>query len=111
MDYISVYQGSTKTVNVNLTNSDGTPYNASGALLYFTVAQDYSATTPFFSLVTTGLGSNLSNAVTGLMSFNLTTGETSLCAGSYPGSFLLVDAQSGQSPIPVGYTVLPVVLP
>jgi hypothetical protein len=111
MDYISVYQGSTKTVNVNLTNPDSTPYNASGAVLYFTVKQNYTDANNFFSLVTTGLGDNLTNALTGLMTFNLTTGETTLCAGDYPGSLLLVDVNSGRSPMPVGYTVSPAVLP
>lgn len=110
MDYIEVYQGSTPTINVNLTYPNGTPYNASGAVLYLTASPDY-ATPPFFTVATTGLGSNLTNALTGLMSFSLTTGETSLCAGNYPGSLLLVDVSSGRSPIPVGYTVLPVALP
>lgn len=110
MDYIEVYQGSTKTVNVNLTNPDNTPYNASGAALYFTASQDY-VSPPFFTLATTGLGANLSGALTGLMSFNLTTGETTLCAGDYPASLLLVDIASGRSPIPVGYRVIPVTLP
>lgn len=112
MDYIEVYQGSTKTLNVNLTNpgDPATPYNASGAALYFTASQDY-ASPPFFTLATTGLGVNLSNALTGLMTFNLGTGETSLCAGDYPASLLLIDVNSGRSPIPVGYRVLPVALP
>ncbi len=110
MDSILVYQGSAPTVNVNLTNQDGTPYNASGAALYFTAAQDY-VSAPFFSVATTGLGPNLSNALTGLMSFNLTTGNTDLCAGDYPASLLLIDVAGKPNPIPVGYTVLPVVLP
>jgi len=111
MDYIQVYQGSTSTVNVNLTNADGTPYNASGAVLYFTAKQNYSAASPLFSLPCTGLGPNLTDALTGLMSFNLTTGETSFCSETYPASLLLVDVNSGRSPMPVGYTILPVVLP
>jgi hypothetical protein len=111
MDYISVYQGSTKTVNVNLTNPDGTPYNASGASLYLTVGRNYTDTTPLFSLATTGLGSNLTNALTGLMTFSLGTGETTLCAGTYPGSLLLVDVLSGRSPAAVGYIVTPIPLP
>jgi hypothetical protein len=110
MDSIQVYQGSTKTVNVNLTNADSTPYNASGAILYFTVSQDYSSS-PLFSLATTGLGANLTGAITGLMTFNLGTGQTTLCAGNYPASLLLIDIASGRSPIPIGYSVLPVPLP
>lgn len=111
-DSICVYQGSTKTINVNLTNpgDPGTPYNASGAALYFTASPDY-VSSPFFTLATTGLGANLSNALTGLMSFNLGTGQTTLCAGDYPASLLLVDVNSGRSPIAVGYRVLPVPLP
>jgi hypothetical protein len=110
VDYIEVYQGSAPTVNVNLTNPDGTPYNASGAALYLTAAQDY-VSPPFFTVATTGLDANLSAALTGLMSFNLTTGETTQCAGNYPGSLVLVDIAGKPNPIPVGYTVLPIVRP
>jgi hypothetical protein len=111
MDYIQVYQGSTPTVNVSLTNPDSTPYNASGAILYLTVKRNYADPNNIFSISATGDGAGLSGALTGLFTFQLTTGETSLCAGDYPAGLLLVDAVSGRNPVPVGYSVLPVALP
>ncbi len=111
MDYIQVYQGGTPTVNVFLADSNGFPYNASGAVLYLSAKQDYSATENLFSLASTGLGAGLSGALTGMFGFHLTTGETSLCPGDYPAGLLLIDSSSGRNPIPIGYTVLPFVGP
>lgn len=96
MAAIDCYQGNTKSISVTLTNTDGTRFNASGCALYYTARPNY-VDDPFFTVVTTGLGANLTDALTGLMTLNLTSGNTNLCPGSYPAGFTFVDTQTGIS--------------
>lgn len=97
MGAINIYQGNTRSISVSLTNEDGTPYNASGCVLYYTARQDYVSQSYLFNIATTGLGPNLPAALTGLFVINVTSGDTTQCAGLYPAGFTLVDVNSGIS--------------
>lgn len=97
MAYIQAYQGNTTTLSVNLTNDDGTPFNASGYALWFSAKQTYSDSSYLINTATTGVGANAANAVTGLMIINLTTGDTNQCVGIYPAQFTL----TGGNPLSV----------
>lgn len=102
MAYIQLYQGGTASLSVNITNDDGSPFNASGYALWFTAKQTYSDPNYLVNVGTTGVGPNLANAVTGLMTINLTTGDTSICPGVYPfAGFTLTGGNPATvSPIP-----------
>lgn len=89
MAYVTVYQGNTKTLSVNLTNDDGTPFNGSGYALYFTAKQNYSDPNYLFNVGITGVGLNLNDAVTGLFNIPLTSGDTNHCPSVYPAGFTL----------------------
>lgn len=107
MAAIEIYQGNTRSIYLSITNADGTPYNASGCVLYYTARPDY-VQSPFFTIGTTGLGANLSGALTGLMIVNLTSGDTNLCPGLYPAGFTFVDINSGISTFGTdGLNILP----
>lgn len=97
MAYIQAYQGNTTSLSVNLTNDDGTPFNASGYALWFSAKQTYSASSYLINSATTGVGANASAAVTGLMTIGLTTGDLNICPGIYPAQFTL----TGGSPLSV----------
>lgn len=102
MAYIQAYQKSTKTLSINITQNDGvTPFNASGYALWFMAQQNYADPNFLINTATTGVGINATNAVTGLMTINLTTGDLNLCAGVYPATFLLTGGNpSSVNPIP-----------
>lgn len=109
MSALNVYQGTTPTLYVNLVNPNGSPTNLSGCVMYYAARQSYSG--PYlFNIGTTGLGANLSGALTGLMAFPLTTGDTTQCVQNYPAGFTLTDVSGVISKIGTeGFNVLPTV--
>lgn len=86
---VIVFQGNTKTLNVNIAYDDGTPFSGAGYALYYTARQSYANPNYIFNIGTTGVGSNLANASTGLFTINLTSGDTNQCPGLYNAGFTL----------------------
>lgn len=110
MSYIQLYQAATASLSVNIANDDGTPFNASGYALWFTAKQNYSDPNYLINVGVTGEGINLPNALTGLFTINLTTGDTNICPGVYScAGFTLTGGNPlTVSPIPQdGLEVLP----
>lgn len=89
MAYITTFQGNTRSLYVNISNDDGTAFNASGYAMWFTVKQNLSQSDVLINTATTGVGANASAAATGLMTIALTSGDTNQCPGIYPAWFTM----------------------
>lgn len=104
---ISVYQGDTTTLALQFATNDGTPINVSGFAIWGVAKQKYtqSNTDAIICKAVTGIDAN---AVTGLVYFPLTTGDTAHCPADYLFDFRVYDLNSGSSTYPTdGLRILP----
>jgi len=104
MALISVYAGDSITLSLQFADAGGTPLNVSGYAILGVAKQSYSDPS-IFNKTVTGLDAN---AVTGLVYFPLTSGDTTQCPGQYLFDFRVYDLNSGSSTYPTdGLSILP----
>jgi hypothetical protein len=96
MALLEVYRCDTKTLMLNFASSDGTPMNVSGFEVRGVAKNSYTQSNAeaIFNKAVTGIDAA---AVTGLVYFPLTTGDTNQCPGDYLLDFCITDLSSGRS--------------
>lgn len=105
MALIEVYQGDSKLLYLQFADDGGTPMNVSGFLVRGVAKRNYTDTGTVVNTIVTGV---VPAAVTGLVLFPLTSGDTNQCPGDYLFSFQVTDLSSGRSTWPTdGLSILP----
>lgn len=84
MSLLQIYAGDIPTLSLNFADNNGNPLNVSGYEVRMVAKAMYSDPTGIINAVVTGIDAN---AVTGLVYFPMTTGETVQCAGDYLCNF------------------------
>ncbi len=96
MALIEIYRADTKTLALQFADSAGISLNVSGYLVRGVAKQFYTDdnSVAIINTIVTGLAPD---AITGLVYFPLTTGDTNHCPGDYLFDFFVQDLSSGRS--------------
>lgn len=108
MALIQVYQSDSKTLYLQFADDGGTPLNVSGFLVRGVARANYVSSGIIDKTVTGAAPA----ALTGLVLFPLTTGDTNQCPNDYLLFFRVSDLSSGSSTYPTdGLRILPTTVP
>ncbi len=108
---IQIYRGDSLTLSLQFADDGGVPLNVSGYLVRGVAKSTYTQalSDAIINKVVTGVAPQ---AITGLIYFPITTGESTQCAGDYLLDFQLQDMSSGRSTYPTdGLRILPTTYP
>ena len=106
MSTIDIYQGDSRTLSLYFCDDNGVPTNMSGNLVNFVAKRSYTEcnANALINKIVTGDASSVS----GIMYIPLTTGDTSICVGSYLAGFRVIDLSTGVSTFDTdGLNILP----
>lgn len=107
MALLEVFQGNAKTFPLNFTDDGGNPMNVSGWFIRFTAKVSYSQSNAqaIIDSVVTGVSPE---ALTGLVYFPLTSGDTAQCPGDYLADFTVTNLSGAPTTFPTeGLRILP----
>lgn len=96
MAYLEIYQADTRTLPLHFTDDNDVPINVSGFLVRGVAKQFYtdSNADAIINKVVTGAAPE---AITGLVYFPITTGDSNHCPSDYLLDFIVTDLSSGRS--------------
>jgi len=105
MALLTIYAGDSSTVSLQFADDAGNPTNISGFEVRGVAKQYYTDTSGIFNKTVTGIDAN---AVTGLVYFPLTSGDTNQCATNYLLDFFIKDLSGNRSTYQTdGLSILP----
>lgn len=107
MALLEIFAGDSKLIMLQFADSNGIPMNVSGFEVRGVSKRSYVDTNAeaIINKAITGIDAN---AVTGLVYFPITTGDSTQCPGNYLLDFFLTDLSSGRSTYPTdGLSIFP----